>query len=489
MVRRAIAAGVILGALVLPSIGAGAQEATSTSTMSDVGVPYLRVDDGADDPYRPLWFEEAGQTLSPLDPEIVQAADDDDAHLLFASPTDLGGFQTAPVGGSLWQAQGVLLTGVAAPPVPEGSGIADVTSPTSERTSTTLADVETAIPQLGGTESTGRTSFAFTDDGGSPAPPPGDLPPVADPPAPPTEGIDAAPTTTTTAPSSPATTASTTPPAPPSTTTTTGAPPPTTATTAPATTTTAAPPTSTTTSTPDTTTTTRPPTTTTTTRPPTTTTTRPPTTTTTTRPPTTTTTRPPTTTTSTSTAPTTTTTTTPPPIDAFSLSQERPSATTCVAGSGESASCDALWSVPLAATGETHTFDLTLRNSGNVDASALQVWASSACVTTSTATPAGSGDLCAAVELTIQRYTTSTRGVPLECVYGGGTAQVCSLSSARTLAAFSATHPSSAQARAIGTGLQEGEAAHLRVTLRLPDVDNSYQRRTATLSLTWRQVQ
>jgi hypothetical protein len=488
MVKRAIAAGLVLGALVLLSIGADAQEGTSTATMSDAGVPYLRIDDGADDPYRPLWFEEAGQTLSPLDPEVVQASDDDAAHLLFASPADLGGFQAAPVGGSIWQAQGVLLTGVAAPPVPEGSGIADVTSPTSERTSTTLADVDAAIPQLGGTESTsGRTSFAFTDEDGSPAPPPDDLPPVADPPAPPTEGIDAAPTTTTTTPSSPATTGPTVVVPAPSTTTTTTATPPTTTTTAPATTTTTTPPatTATTTAPSTTTTTTRPPTTTTSTRPPTTTTT-------TTRPPTTTTSTTSTTapTTTSTTAPTTTTTTTtPPPVESFGLSQERPSATTCVAGSGESASCDALWSVPLAATGETHTFDLTLRNSGNVDASALQVWASSACVTTSTATPAGTGDLCGAVELTIQRYTTSARSVPLECVYGGGTAQVCSLSSARTLAAFSATHPSSASARAIGTGLQDGEAAHLRVTLRLPDVDNRYQRRTATMSLTWRQVQ
>lgn len=151
--------------------------------------------------------------------------------------------------------------------------------------------------------------------------------------------------------------------------------------------------------------------------------------------------------------------------------------------------CDALWDVPLAATGRTLNLDLTLRNSGNTGAAALQLWASAACATTSTASPSGTGDLCAAVQLTVQRYTTASRDVPLECVYGGGTAQVCSLSAARTLGHVSAIHGSAAAARAIGVGFQEGEAAHLRLTLRLPDLDNRYQRRAATIGLTWRQVQ
>ena len=160
-----------------------------------------------------------------------------------------------------------------------------------------------------------------------------------------------------------------------------------------------------------------------------------------------------------------------------------------MAGAGGAPSCDAIWNIPLAATGETRSFDLTLRNAGNVDASALQLWASSTCVTASTASPSGTGDLCAVIELTVQRFTSAARNVPLECVYGGGTAQLCSLSSSRTLSHFSSTHASSAQARSIGTGLAAGEAAHLRLTLRLPDVDNRYQRRSATISLTWRQVQ
>jgi hypothetical protein len=500
-VRRA--AGVLamaLGLLVVP-LGAAAQQPTggSVATESSAGIPYVRVDDGDDDPYRPLLFEEAGQTLSPLDQQIVAAADADTAQLLFASAADLGGFQDATIGAELWRAAGVSLTGVAAPLVNEGDVLSSTTlNPGS--TSTTVADVTAAIPVFGASSVggvTGRSTFAFTDGAGRPVAPPDALPPLTNPPAPPSEGIDAGPATTTTIAPPAAPPGTTAPPAVEPSVSTTAAPTtaaPTTA--APATTTSTAAPTTapSTTGSTTTTTTTTGPTTTTITTPtptptvPTTTTTRPPTTTTATS--TTTTTAPTTTTVSptTTTAPTTTTTV-PPPSETFSLTQERPSATACVRASGGNQPCDALWNVPLAATGETFTLDVTLRNSGDVDASALQLWASAPCTTTSTATPAGTGDLCAAVELTIQRYTTSTRDVPLECVYGGGTAQVCSLSAARTLAHLSTTYPSAGQSRAIGTGLQDGEAAHLRLTLRLPDVDNRYQQRSASMSLTWRQVQ
>jgi hypothetical protein len=157
-----------------------------------------------------------------------------------------------------------------------------------------------------------------------------------------------------------------------------------------------------------------------------------------------------------------------------------------VATSSSAASCDAIWHVDLAPSSITRTFDLTIRNSGDIDAAGLDVWASTACTTSSTGSPAGSGNLCAAIQLTVQRYTTSARDVPLECVYGGGTAQVCSLSSARTLAHLSSTYSSAGSARAIGTGLDAGHAVYLRVTLRLPDAGNAYQRRAASMGLTWR---
>jgi hypothetical protein len=173
----------------------------------------------------------------------------------------------------------------------------------------------------------------------------------------------------------------------------------------------------------------------------------------------------------------------------FAFTQARPSATSCVASSSSSQTCDAIWEIHLGPTNETLSVDLDLRNSGNVDASAIQLWAAGQCTNTSTASPAGTGDLCGAIQLTIQRYSDDARTVPVECVYGGGTAQTCSLSSARTLADFAATYPSSSDVRAIGTGLARGAEFHVRVTLKLPDLDNSFQNRAATINLSWRQVQ
>jgi hypothetical protein len=482
--KLAAAIGVAVGLVVLP-VAAGAQDAPVSDT-SDADVPYARIDTGDDDPNRQLDFEAAGAHFAALDAAIVAEASADNAQFVFSSVSDLGGFQDAPIGALLWASTGVSLTGVAAPLVETGALLRAAASTTS---STALARIDAAIPELENDAITadGRTTFVFTDDAGDPAPPPDDLPPQTNPPAPPTEGIDAAPTPTTSTTTEPQAPSGTTAP----TTTTSAAPAPTTTAAPDTTTTTTTAPSTTTTSTTTTSTTAAPTTTTTTTRPTTTTSTTTPTTTTSTTSTTTPTTTTTTTSTSTSTSTTvpTTTTTTLPPQQSFSLTQERTSVRACVAPSGASQACDAIWSVPLAATGETHTFDLSLRNSGDIDASALQVWAGAACVTTSTATPSGSGDLCDAVQLTVQRYTTSERTIPLECIYGGGTAQLCSLSSARTLTHFSSTYPSGTSPRSIGTGLQDGEAAHLRLTLRLPDVDNRYQRRAATMSLTWRQVQ
>jgi hypothetical protein len=152
--------------------------------------------------------------------------------------------------------------------------------------------------------------------------------------------------------------------------------------------------------------------------------------------------------------------------------------------------CDAIWQLRLASTGQQASFDVTLHNSGHIDAESILLWASAQCDTTNVAEPAGSGDLCGAVQIMVQRYTTADRDVPLECIYGGGTAGVCSMSAARTLADFSATYPSVAAARAMGSGMPGGSAMYIRLTLRLPaDVDNRFQRRAATINLTWMQTQ
>ena len=485
MVRRvvAIAATVALAAVLTPA-GASAQETQSPAVDDGTEVPFAAVD-VADptNPYAQLTFETEGGTMPPLLPDVLAATATDDAQLALArQQAGLGGFGTG-VEGDTVVAAGVPLVGRLAPPVGEGETLTGTTDPSA------LPPADTgAPPQLRGDGPDVRRSFAFTDDSGEPAPPPEDVEEPADQPSSPTEGVAAEPppTTTTTTTAPPSTTSTT-----PSTTTTAA---PTTSTTAPATTTTA--PTTTTTTRP-TTTTTRQTTTSTSTTSSTTTTTTPgfeAATTTTTAPTTTaptttapTTTAPPATTTTV--APPTTTTTTTPPGSTFQLTQERASANACVATDGASASCGALWSVPLSAAGTAHTFDLTIRNSGDVAATALDVWAGDSCASASTGSPAGTGDLCAAVQITIQRYSSAARDVPVECVYGGGTAQVCSLSSARTLSHFSSTYPAPGEARTIGAGLPASDAAYLRVTLLRPELGNAYQRRSATMSITWRMVQ
>ena len=477
MVTRvcALAAAVALAAVLTPA--ARAQETQSPAVDDGTEIPFATVD-VADptNPYAELTFEVDGRTMPPLLPAILAATATDDAQLELAlQEATLGGFGSDDDGDTLIAA-GVPLVGRLAPAVDEGQPLTETTDPSA------LPEADTgAPPELADDGQDDRRSFAFTDESGAPAPPPEDAQPPADEPSAPSEGVAAEPpptTTTTTTPAS-TTTSST------ATSTTTTSTPSTTATST--TTTTTAPTTTTTTAT---TTTTRPTTTTSTTSSTTTTTTpgfEAATTTTTAAPTTTTTTATPTTTTTV--APPTTTTTTTPPGSSFQLTQERPSADACVATDGASASCGALWSVPLSAAGTAHTFDLTIRNSGDVAATALDVWAGDSCTSASTGSPSGTGDLCGAVQLTIQRYSTAARDVPVECVYGGGTAQVCSLSASRTLSHFSSTYPSASQTRTIGAGLAAGAVAHLRVTLLRPELGNAYQRRSATMSITWRMVQ
>jgi hypothetical protein len=482
MVRRA--ALVLALGLVLPlaaPTSASAQE-TQGPTASDEEVAPFAVVDQPDDvnPYAPLTFESEGAVFPVLLPGVATARADDERQLDVTSG-DVDGFRATSDGTTVDEVDavvGVPLVGIDAPEVEPG-GVIDTTSTTGSTSSTTGGS--SAIPSLpDDDEGDGRQSFAFTDDTGTPIAPPAEdeLPDTPDP-SPPSEGIGAVPpTTTTTTPTpGPATTGST------STSTPTTAPTP-----ASSTTTTATPSTSTPTTSPA-------PTTTSTTRSTTTTTTGRSTTTTssgattTTAAPTTTTTRTAVPTTTTTQAPPTTTTTTPPQEDVFTFTQDRPNATSCVASSSSSQTCDAIWEIHLGATDQTLSFDLGLRNSGNVDASAIQLWAAGQCTNTNTAAPAGTGDLCGAIQLTIQRYSDAERTVPVECVYGGGTAQVCSLSSSRTLSHFSSTYSSSSANRAIGTGLGDGETFHLRVTLKLPNLDNSFQNRAATVNLAWRQVQ
>jgi hypothetical protein len=433
-VRSFAAAAVALAVLLAPT-AAGAQTPPDIPTVTIAPIDQ--------DPYAPLAFESTDAEMPALLPGVADAAAADDASLEFASTEDLGGF-TAAATGEDEQSGGISLVGR------DATG-----SPTDA--------VDPAVPQLDSDPGTGRTTFSFVDDAGTPTAPPDDAPPA--PVIPPSEGLEPVPPEVV-------------PVLPSASTTTTSAAPSATSPSATSPTSVATEPTASTTQAPTTSTTDAPS--------PTTTST-----------PRTTSTSAPTTTTTSTTAPTpapppasTTTTSEPPAESSFALTNDHPGAVTCVATSSAASQCDALWSIPNATSGTVYAVDLTLKNTGTVDASALQVFASAACTTSATASPSGSGDLCGVVELAIQRYSNDARDLPVECVYGAGSTQLCSLSSTRTLATFSADHASASAAAPIGSGLARDASSFLRVFLRRSSTGgNEQQRRAATMSITWRMVQ
>lgn len=147
--------------------------------------------------------------------------------------------------------------------------------------------------------------------------------------------------------------------------------------------------------------------------------------------------------------------------------------------------CDALFSMPVQKPGGTAvTADLTLKNVGSLDANGM-VFAAACTAADSAESYHGTGDICTVTDLTIQEYTDATRGTPSTCVYGGGTASTCAISSSKTFADFVTNHGSSATGAALGT-LTAGVDHFYRITVQLDSAaDNTMQGRTASIALKW----
>ena len=372
--------------------------------------------------YLPQPWEEEGIRLPLLENGAIDAAREDEEQLKFMTGGELGQFRPAPVGGSPFFGTGQPLFGVAAPRVlPSGSinpiGEGDGAGFLGERPS--REEFDTAIPQLGETPDQRRESFAFLGE----IPPieenTSELPPVTPPP------FVVSPTPGTTIPiplpPPPFIPPTTIPPDPPTPTS-----PPTTA------------------PTPTTTTTTTTPPTTTTTRPPTTTTTRP--------------------------TPTTVPPSAPDPVvgTSFVLGNQVNSGTQCFSNDSgtQHEDCDQLFDIDRMKPGTVYAVDVTLWNAGDTDAIDLRAYAPEDCVPSTT----GAGDLCEAIELTIQRYETSSRTTAAACIYGGGDGTTCTFSGARTIGAFARDHTSMTNGRRVVPGMfTVSQRAYLRVSVRLRD--------------------
>ncbi|MBW8827532.1 MAG: hypothetical protein JF603_14450 [Acidobacteria bacterium] len=165
------------------------------------------------------------------------------------------------------------------------------------------------------------------------------------------------------------------------------------------------------------------------------------------------------------------------------------------------AGCDALFAIDTTKPGDAATSAaIVLENVGNVAASSLGAYSSSACATDDapSTTFHGTGNLCSAVQITIKSYTSQanldsddpTGGT---CLYGvdvDGSDGICDgFSSSATLATFSSTYPSFTSALPLGA-IQATAQRYYRLSARLdPAATNTAQGRRATFGITWRMVQ
>ena len=99
-------------------------------------------------------------------PKVLDAATQDESQLRLL-PSDAGGFEQAATNGDT---VGVQLVGQNVPQIQSGELLTTTTIASS--TTSTVAGGNAAIPQLGGTDASGRTAFAFTDESGTPVAPP-----------------------------------------------------------------------------------------------------------------------------------------------------------------------------------------------------------------------------------------------------------------------------------------------------------------------------
>lgn len=138
--------------------------------------------------------------------------------------------------------------------------------------------------------------------------------------------------------------------------------------------------------------------------------------------------------------------------------------------------------------GQTATTTIRIENSGSVDAGELSVYAP-------TCTSAASPSLCTAIELSIQQTTPGSPTPTSRCYYPV-TTTTCSFASfssaggTGTLTGFRTKYPASTTRLRLPGGLQALSSRTFTLGFELPafatpSVGNTYQGRTAKLTLTW----
>ena len=159
------------------------------------------------------------------------------------------------------------------------------------------------------------------------------------------------------------------------------------------------------------------------------------------------------------------------------LSNKVGSGTACLSTAGgatdsNSATCDAVFNLSVRKPGDQATSNVTLKNEGSLNASALGI-AAAACSAgdAGTETYHGTGNPCSKIQVYVQKWSDSGFSTPQSCVFGGtSSATTCDFSDAsKTLDALAA-------AGSVGAGgLSAGSASYFTIGVKLPsDANNSF---------------
>ena len=191
---------------------------------------------------------------------------------------------------------------------------------------------------------------------------------------------------------------------------------------------------------------------------------------------------------------------------AITLGNQVNSGTVCYSSGGAqnaNAGCNAIWNVGSWAPGQAaDTEKLTLNNTGNLDPTALTMWAPK--VTTAgvenpaglvcnyeSYTPAGashvyagSGNPCTGMSIQIQEYDSSFTTPTTSCVFPADATHVCG----SNYAALS-TMPNSGSPLTVTGGLTHGTSRYFELTVTYPasagNADNEYQAEKTHFDLAW----
>lgn len=150
-------------------------------------------------------------------------------------------------------------------------------------------------------------------------------------------------------------------------------------------------------------------------------------------------------------------------------------------------SCDQLFNLTVKKPGDSGSANVTLKNVGSIDAATFKVFSPACTNANNSESYHGTGNPCASIQLTLQRWTDNTFTTPSACLYGGATGATCNFSdTTKTLNAFATSYPSSASGLAIAGGLTAGASAYVTVAVQLPsNADNTFQGRQASLNFDW----